>query len=65
MVLEVKSKRMRWAGRVAGIREKKTAYRILVGKPEGRRQHGRYRRRQESNIKIKLKIQWMGDGGQD
>jgi hypothetical protein len=32
-----KSKRMRWAGHVALTGEKRTAYRILVGKPEGKR----------------------------
>jgi hypothetical protein len=33
-----KSRRMRWAGYVARMVEKKNAYRILVGKPEGKRQ---------------------------
>jgi hypothetical protein len=32
---------MRWAGHVAGMREKRNAYRILVGKPEGKRPLGR------------------------
>jgi hypothetical protein len=32
----MKSKRMRWAGHVARIGEKRNAYRLLVGKPEGR-----------------------------
>jgi hypothetical protein len=32
----IKSSRMRWAGYVAGIGEKRNAYRILVGKPEGK-----------------------------
>jgi hypothetical protein len=36
---------MRWAGHVARMGEKRTAYRILVGKPEGRRPLGRPRRR--------------------
>jgi hypothetical protein len=31
-----KSRRMRWAGHVARIEEKRNAYRILVGKPEGK-----------------------------
>jgi hypothetical protein len=42
---EFKSRRMRWAGHVARIREKRNAYRILVGKPEGKRQLGRPRHR--------------------
>jgi hypothetical protein len=32
----IKSKRMRWARRVARMKEKRTLYRLLVGKPEGR-----------------------------
>jgi hypothetical protein len=41
----IKSRRMRWAGHVARMREKRNAYRILLGKPEGRRPLGRPRRR--------------------
>jgi hypothetical protein len=41
----IKSRRMRWAGHVARMGEKRNAYRILVGKPEGRRPLGRPRRR--------------------
>jgi hypothetical protein len=33
----IKSRRMRWAGHVARMGEKRNAYRILVGKPEGKR----------------------------
>jgi hypothetical protein len=36
------SKRMRWAGYVAGMGEKRNAYRILMGKPEGKRPLGRH-----------------------
>jgi hypothetical protein len=43
----IKSRRMRWAGRVACMGEKRNAYRILVGKPEGKRPLGRSRRRWE------------------
>jgi hypothetical protein len=32
----IKFRRMRWAGQVVWIREKRNAYRILVGKPEGK-----------------------------
>jgi hypothetical protein len=45
---------MRWAGNVARIGEKRGAYRILVGKPEGRRPLGRTWRRWEDNIKMDL-----------
>jgi hypothetical protein len=41
----IKSRRMRWVGHVAGMREKRNAYRIMVGKPEGKRPLGRPRRR--------------------
>jgi hypothetical protein len=41
----IKSRRMRWAGHVARIGEKRNAYRLLVGKPEGTRPLGRPRRR--------------------
>jgi hypothetical protein len=41
----IKSRRMRWVGHVAQMGEKRNAYRILVGKPEGKRPLGRPRRR--------------------
>jgi hypothetical protein len=57
----VKSRRMRWAGHVARIREKRNAYRILVGKPKGKRPLGRPRRRWVDNIKMDLReIGWDG-----
>jgi hypothetical protein len=46
---------MRWAGHVPQIEEKRNAYRILVGKPEGKRPLGRPRRRWVDNIKIDLR----------
>jgi hypothetical protein len=45
IILVIKSRRMRWTGHVAGKRERKDAYRVLVGKPEGKRSLGRPRRR--------------------
>jgi len=42
---------MRWAGHVAGMEERRSVYRVLVGKPEGKRPLGRPRRRWEENIK--------------
>jgi hypothetical protein len=57
----IKSKMMRWAGHVARMGEKRNAYRILVGKPEGKRPLGRPRRRWADNIKIDLReIGWDG-----
>jgi len=41
----IKSRRMRWAGNVARMGEERGVYRVLVGKPEGRRKLGRPRRR--------------------
>jgi hypothetical protein len=51
----IKSRRMRWAGHVADLGEKRNAYSILVGKPEGRRPLGRPRRRWVDNIKMDLR----------
>jgi hypothetical protein len=57
----IKSRRMRWAGHVARMGETRNAYRILVGKPEGKRPLGRPRRRWVDNIKIDLReIGWDG-----
>jgi hypothetical protein len=50
----IKSRRMKWAGHVARMGEKRDAYRILVGRPEGRRALGRPGRRWEDNIKMDL-----------
>jgi hypothetical protein len=48
----MKARRMRWEGRVARIGDKRNAYRLLVGKPEGRRSLGRPRRRWMGNIRM-------------
>jgi hypothetical protein len=50
----IKSRRMRWTGHVALMGEKRNAYRVLVGKPEGKRPVGRLRHRWEDNIKMDL-----------
>jgi hypothetical protein len=50
----IKSRRMIWAGHVARMGVKRSAYRILVGRSEGRRPRGRPRRRWEDNIKMDL-----------
>jgi hypothetical protein len=50
----IKSRRMRWEGHVARMGEKRNVYRLLVGKPEGKRPQGRPRRRWIDNIKIDL-----------
>jgi hypothetical protein len=51
----MKSRKLRWAGHVARMGERRGAYRALVGKPEGRRPLGRPRRRWEDNIKMDLR----------
>jgi transcription termination factor 2 len=57
----IKSRRMRWAGHVARMGENRNAYRILVGKSEGKRPLGRPRRRWVDNIQMDLReIGWDG-----
>jgi hypothetical protein len=61
-----KSRRMRWVGHVARMGERRNVYRLLVGKPEGKRPLGRPRRRWIDNIKIYLLeivlsvVDWIG-----
>jgi len=50
----IKSRRMRWAGHVVRMVERRGVYRVLVGKPERKRPLGRPRRRWEDNIKMDL-----------
>jgi hypothetical protein len=50
----INSRRMRWAGHVARMGEKRNAYRLLVGKPEGRKPLGRPQRRWLDNIRMDL-----------
>jgi hypothetical protein len=52
----IKPRRMRWAGRVARMLEMRNAYKILAGKPGGKRPLGRTRRRWEDNIKLDHRI---------
>jgi hypothetical protein len=46
----IKSRRMRWTGHIAHVGEKKNAFSVLVGEPEGKRPLGRPRRSWEDNI---------------
>jgi hypothetical protein len=57
----IKSRRMRLAGHVARIGEKRNAYKLLVGKPEGKRPLGRPRRRCVDNIWMDLGDMEWGD----
>jgi hypothetical protein len=60
IVRVVKSRRMRWAGRVERMGEGRGVHRVLVEKPEGRRILGRPRRRWEANINID--VEEVGEG---
>jgi hypothetical protein len=55
IVRVIKSRRTRWAGHVARIVEGRSVYRVLVGKPEGKRPLRRPRRRWKDNIKMDLR----------
>jgi hypothetical protein len=57
----MKARKMRWSWHVAQMGEKRNAYRLLVGKPEGRRPLGRRRRRWLVNIRIDLIEVGWGD----
>jgi hypothetical protein len=55
----IKSSMMRWAGHIVRTGAKRNTYRILVGKPEGKRPLGKPRRRWVDNIKMYLnEIRW-------
>jgi hypothetical protein len=66
IVRVIKWRRMRWAGHVAHMGEERGAYRVLVGKPEGKRLLGRPRRRWVDNIRMDLHevgcgyVDWIG-----
>jgi hypothetical protein len=57
----IKSRRMRWAGNVARMWEKRNAYRLLTGKQEGKRPLGRPRCRWVDNIRMDLREVGWGD----
>ena len=55
IIRSLKSERLRWAGHIARMEQSRNAYRVLVGKPEGKRPLGRPRHRWEDNIKMDLR----------
>jgi hypothetical protein len=66
IIRQLKSRRMRWAGHVARMGGGRNVYRVLMGKPEGKRQLERSRRRWEDGIKMDLReIGWGGGYGVD
>jgi serine/threonine protein kinase HipA of HipAB toxin-antitoxin module len=58
---QIKSRRMSWAGHVARVGEGRKVYRVLVGKPEGKRPLERPRLRWEDWIRMHLRE--VGRGG--
>ena len=62
----IKLRRMRWAGHVARTVERRSVYRVLVGKPEGKSSLGRPRRRWEDYIRMDPQevgcgyVDWIG-----
>jgi hypothetical protein len=66
IIIIIKTRRMRWVGHVAIMEEKRNAYMLLVGKPEGRRPLGRPKRRSLDNIMMDLvevgwgDVDWIG-----
>jgi hypothetical protein len=57
----IKPRRMRWMGHVERMGEKRNAYRLLVGKPEGKRPLGRPRRKLVGNIRMDIgEVGWGG-----
>jgi hypothetical protein len=55
IIRHIKSRRMRWAGHVVRMGEERKMYRVLGGKPEGRRSIGRPKRRWEDGIRMNLR----------
>ena len=66
IVRVIKWRRMKWAGHVAHMGEERGVYRVLVGKPEGKRPLGKPRRRWVDNIRMDLQevgygsVDWIG-----
>ena len=55
IIRNLKSRRLRWAGYVARMEHSRNSYRILVGKPDGKRLLGRPGTQMEDNIKVDLR----------
>jgi hypothetical protein len=54
IIRHIKSRRMRWSGHVARVGEERNVYRVLMGKPEGKRSLERPRHRWEGGIRMGL-----------
>jgi len=62
-IADTHSRRMRWAGPVVHMGERRGIYRVLVGKPEGKTPLGRLRLTREDGIKVDLQEVGCGGGG--
>jgi hypothetical protein len=60
IVRMIKSRKMWWVGHVGRMEERRSVYRVLVGRPEGKRPVARSMRRWEDNIKMDLREMGMG-----
>ena len=58
----IKSRRLRWAGHVARMEEGRSAFKIVTGKPTGKRTLGRPRRSWEDNIRMDLEKMGINAG---
>ena len=56
IIRNLKSRRLRWAGDVARMEQSRNAYRVLVGKPEGKRPLGRQR-----DVDGRIILKWIGE----
>ena len=62
IVRVIKSRRLRWTGHEARMEESRSAFKILTGKPTGKRPLGRPRRRWENNIRMDLEERGVNAG---
>jgi hypothetical protein len=62
VISQIKSRRMTWAGHVARMGQDRKLYKVLVGKPEGKRTLERPRRRWENGIRMDLEEIGWEDG---
>jgi hypothetical protein len=63
IVMQIKSRRMRWAGHVARMGEERKVYKVLVEQPEGDRPLRRPRHRWKAGIRMDLTETGWGGGG--
>jgi hypothetical protein len=62
IIKQIESRRMRWAGHRARIGEERNVYKVLMGKPEGKRPLGRPRRRWDDGIRMDLMLGRLAGG---